>query len=215
MSSTPKDRLIDFLAIKKIGRNKFEDACNLSHGYVNNMKGNITATTINKIISVYPELNPSWLAFGIGDMLISGEKPQEEIKGMSTAYFHDNLHATAGDGEQPQIFNEEPTGSIRLPDLHGAKHFFPVVGCSMSPRIKPGDYISVTDECIIASTIDPDKVYLIITNDNQRMIKHIEEVDKENGTITCLSENMNYKPFRLGFEEIFKIYQVIFHLEMI
>jgi hypothetical protein len=66
-----KKRLTEFLAYLKIGQDKFAKNVGLSRGYVNNLKDNITAKTVDKIISVYPELNKDWLFTGRGEMLKS------------------------------------------------------------------------------------------------------------------------------------------------
>lgn len=212
---TSKDRILKFS--KKylgIGQNQFETKCGISNGYISKLKkGSMGADIMNKISKVYPNLNLEWVVTGEGEMIKGCE--DNSFQGMATAYFHENMPATAGDGEQPQIFNEKPTGIIRLPNLNGAKHIFPVVGCSMMPRIKAGDLIGVTDEVALGSLIDPDNIYLIITTENQRMIKHIGKINREEETITCVSENENYAPFKLDFSEIYRVYQVVFHLEVV
>jgi len=69
---TTKDRLLDFLSYKKIGQTKFEEICGLSRGLVNNIRGSISSKTMQKIESVFPELNLTWLLTGEGEMLKGG-----------------------------------------------------------------------------------------------------------------------------------------------
>ena len=71
---TTKERLINFLAYKKIGQTKFEEMCNISRGLVNNMKGSISSKTILKIENTFPELNITWLLTGEGEMLKGGKQ---------------------------------------------------------------------------------------------------------------------------------------------
>ena len=40
METTVKQRLIEYLRIKKIGQNKFEKMAGISNGYISNIKNN-------------------------------------------------------------------------------------------------------------------------------------------------------------------------------
>ncbi|MCL6101017.1 MAG: hypothetical protein M1292_00780 [Bacteroidetes bacterium] len=68
-----KKRLIEFLAYLKIGQDKFEKNVGLSRGFVNKVGDSIREKNLDKISSVYPELNISWLKTGNGSMLIGNE----------------------------------------------------------------------------------------------------------------------------------------------
>ena len=66
---TTKDRLITFLAYINISQGKFEKGVGLSTGFVNNVGDSIRKSTLDKISSVYPELNTAWLLTGVGNMI--------------------------------------------------------------------------------------------------------------------------------------------------
>ena len=66
-----KKRLLEFLAYLEIGQTKFEEKTGLSRGLINNIKGNISIKSLNKISLCYPELNMHWLQTGEGKMLRS------------------------------------------------------------------------------------------------------------------------------------------------
>ena len=66
-----KQRLIKFLSYLGIGQLAFEDKVGLSRGFVNNIGYSIREKSINKILSVYPELSKTWLLTGEGEMLKS------------------------------------------------------------------------------------------------------------------------------------------------
>ena len=68
---TTKQRLISFLAYLKISKGKLEKKLVLSTGFVNNVGDSIRTASLDKIKSVYPELNTAWLLTGVGDMLDS------------------------------------------------------------------------------------------------------------------------------------------------
>jgi len=164
----------------------------------------ITVRTLKKIAEAHG-VNRQWLETGEGEMM--GKKSPRVAQGLETAYFYNDLPATAGDAEQFPS-NEHPSGIIKLQNLHGAKYFFPVVGCSMQPRIDNGDWVGVA-EANLDGVVDPDKIYMIVTRDGQRMIKHIAQVDKEKEQIMCASDNAQFQPFHISFSVIAYIYQVV------
>jgi hypothetical protein len=64
-----KKRLIEFLAYKDLGQNKFEEMCGIANGTVSNMRNNMTVKTLLKISAAFPDLNIDWLLAGKGTML--------------------------------------------------------------------------------------------------------------------------------------------------
>lgn len=71
MESSVKQRLIDFINLKKISIREFERLCNLSNGYVKGVKHSILPEKMRGISLQYPDLNPIWLLMGEGEMLLS------------------------------------------------------------------------------------------------------------------------------------------------
>ena len=76
-----------------------------------------------------------------------------------------------------------------------------------------GDIIGVKR---ITSTLafDPDRVYMIVTTDNQRMIKRINSYDKENDAILLVSDNKDYRPFHIEMNNIVAIFKVMWKIEL-
>lgn len=64
-----KDRIMQFIELKGITRNKFETSCGLPVRYVSNIGKSIQSDAIKKIILTYPEINLHWLITGEGDIL--------------------------------------------------------------------------------------------------------------------------------------------------
>lgn len=128
-------------------------------------------------------------------------------KSPSGVPFYENLPVSAGQADLIHITQgEHPTGYISLPGVR-AIAAFPVVGCSMEPEIKPGDFIAVTPMDNL-ETIDPDKTYMIITHDD-RMIKHLHP-DNDDSDILWAS-SPNYPKFRLRKSDITALYRINFH----
>ena len=210
MEQTVKQRLIEFMRAKKLSQRRFETIAGLSNGYINSLRQAPTATKLQSILSAFPDLNQQWLLTGEGKMLIDGEV----VKSDAGRPFFGSLPVSAGRVEQyPDILNCQPTGFIDIPQTHGAEFFFPVIGMSMKPTIDEGEVIGVT-HIDSYETTNPDRVYMIVTRDNERMIKRILHYNKEEETITLGSDNPNYPDSTLNVDLVVDIYKVVFHMKI-
>lgn len=181
----------DFSVITGINKSTLSELCS--------GKREITERYVHRIQTKFPEINFSWLLTGEGQML--------EITTPSGIPFYENLPVSAGQADLIHITQgEHPTGYISLPGVR-AIAAFPVVGCSMEPEIKPGDFIAVTPMDNLEA-IDPDKTYMIITHDD-RMIKHLHP-DIDDSDILWAS-SPNYPKFRLRKSDITALYRINFH----
>ena len=87
--------------------------------------------------------------------------------------FYEDMPVSAGEGELATALGSmKPTGWISMPGMPKSIGAFPVVGCSMEPDIKAGDFIAVA-EVERWEAVDPEKVYMVITRDD-RMINHTD-----------------------------------------
>ena len=68
-NQTIKDRLIIYINHLGISVRKFEIECELSNGYIKNIRQSIMPDKLRKIALCYPELNTGWLMTGEGEML--------------------------------------------------------------------------------------------------------------------------------------------------
>lgn len=172
------------------------------------------------------QLNLEWLQTGKGEMLLPEAKaaaPTNEAPmtpprrgrapGQRNAVtrrgreipFYRQLNVSAG---QVDMFGYNDTHEyICIPTID-ADAYFPVSGMSMAPYITPGDIIGVK-EVNNFERIDPDRIYMIITRGNERMIKHIAPSKPEDEFITLTSDNQNYAPFTIPKADILKVMQVV------
>ena len=148
------------------------------------------------ILSSCDNVSEKWLFFGEGKMFPKG-----------TNVFYKELEVSAGriefcnsTAKQQRIF---------IPGVE-ADAFFPVKGFSMYPTIQEGDLVGVV-QIDNFEEIKPKHIYLIITRDNERMLKHIELGNAKSPYITLTSDNVNYEPFKIRKENVISIYKVIFH----
>lgn len=69
--SSIKGRVYSLIKYKRLSVRDFERACGLSNGAVSKMGNDTRRSTLNKICTAFPDVNPEWLLAGIGTMLLS------------------------------------------------------------------------------------------------------------------------------------------------
>lgn len=155
--------------------------------------------------------NYKWLIGESGsDMMLAGQSVALAHK-ESVPFFAD-LPVSGGSVMQYNDIKEfTSVSSINLPFTKSAEFSFPVIGCSMQPTIKEGDIVGVTYVNSFESC-NPDRIYLIITRDNERMIKRINRYDKENNCIWLVSDNPQYEPFPIYIDNIVDVYKVVWKI---
>ena len=181
-----------------------------------------------------------WIMSGDGDVLADGSDPEDLYNTLrdngyiqpipkridrtftsemdriarNEVNFYPYLPVSAGNIEQyADIKSIQQSQKISLDYTMGADFCFPVKGMSMQPTIMEGDIIGVKR---ITSTLafDPDRVYMIVTTDNQRMIKRINSYDKEKDAILLVSDNKDYRPFHIEMNNIVAIFKVMWKIEL-
>lgn len=81
MDLTLKDRLYAFIDNLGITVAAFERSIGASNGFVSSVKERVGAQKLASILKVYPQLSPTWLVMGVGNMLIDSDNP-----GYQTSY---------------------------------------------------------------------------------------------------------------------------------
>jgi len=207
MIDTVKSRLSDFREHKGIKVRPFEASIGVSNGYLKQLKNIPSNEILERIYLTYPELSRVWLLTGEGEMLTRKEETtssDETVDTRSRIPYYEELQVSAGRLDVITQ-NAQPSGWVDLPGVTAAA-LFPVVGCSMKPDINPGDAIGIT-QLDAWDVVDPDKVYLVITND-ERMIKHLAIDETDDSVIWCISPN--YPKFKINKSDIKYIYRVSF-----
>ena len=125
---TTKERLLEFLAYKKIGQTKFEESCGLSRGLINNMKGSLSTASVNKIANTYPELNTEWLLQGKGLMLKIPEtenlpQPRKKIPVYDSQTIG-GLNGTVANVDDSAMVSEEIDAGDWFPEATAAMHHY-------------------------------------------------------------------------------------------
>lgn len=157
MENTVKQRLIDYLAFKKIGQNRFEKMAGVSNGYIHNLKNAPKTPILTKILQAAPDLNRVWLLTGEGEMLttspasipgvvraseLSESPPMEQGPARPRMLPEVDFEFAAG----PQLRINEREAVTRhwyLPDCTDCEAVVPVVGNSMLPNLPPGCFVAL------------------------------------------------------------------------
>ncbi|HCY40369.1 MAG TPA: hypothetical protein DHV48_03305 [Prolixibacteraceae bacterium] len=116
-----------------------------------------------------------------------------------------DIDASAGNTSMFETWNDSLCKEINVPGFGDCDFALNVWGDSMLPSLHNGS-IAICKEWK-QSFIEYGFIYLIITNENHRMIKYIRPGSSPE-TITCESENKFYEPFEIRKDEILKLYMV-------
>ncbi len=203
------DRIKDIVKYLGISYRKFEKSIEASNNSIQTAikrKSDIKAKTLNKILQVYPEINPMWLLTGEGEMLRSGADerpasmvPAPEGKGIpfvdTTAIAGFGNHAFAIDQKDIKEYYHIPAWKNNRVDF-----IIEVYGDSMEPEIKAGDIVGAT---ILRESnfIQYGKPHIIATREQGILVKRIFPGTTEN-TLLMRSDNKDYKDFEVPKDDI-------------
>jgi len=213
MENELKFRLQKLIKSERLKQKEFCDIIEVSNNTLNTTfqrsKG-LGSEILSQIANKFPQYSMNWLLTGEGEMLKSDSLNKtsfsvSEFKQRGYAPYYSDLQVSAGQYDLMLIEqNGEPGSWIKIPGMT-VELFFPIIGCSMEPKIHAGDTIGVVS-MERWDRLDPDKIYLIITI-YDRMVKHLEvdETDKE--IIWAVSENRSR--IKIYVSEIQRIYRVV------
>ena len=151
-------------------------------------------------------ISPEWLITGKGSMLKSDEQPLPEAKKTSSRHKGIPLIPMEAIAGFPAIDNDgvsfDDCQHYSIPEFEakGANFLIRVSGDSMTPLYCNGDIIA----CRKISEIHFFQwggVYVLDTSQGV-LVKYVEECEKNDDCILCVSENKRYKPFPLPKDDI-------------
>jgi SOS-response transcriptional repressor LexA len=199
-----KERLIEFLAHLGMGQNKFEEKVGLSRGLINKIGEGINSTTMNKIVTAYPELNKNWLLTGEGKML-----KNVNMLGDNIIYIPLLPISAQGGSLNDFIVSVKETDCEKIVSpIKGADFAVTVSGDSMSPEYPSGSQVLIK-KINEKAFIDWGKTYVLDTC-NGTVIKILVPSEKE-GFVKCISINTDerYAPFDIALNDIHGVYRVM------
>lgn len=222
---TLKDRLLTYIDDKGMSVRSFEQASGLSNGDVKRTKGSYTVAKMQQVLQAFPDLNPTWLLTGEGEMLLPDEEdkyrkkpdipaiePPEglELTPENSVTYHPDLLVTGGDVDTLSG-DELSTAQLYIPGYEGC-HAIQAVGHSMYPTIASGDIVickRYTDRFVVNGDI-----YVVNTHDQalvKRVIAH-DAPDPEDSYLELRSDNPKtdlYVPMHVRGEDVTSLYKVL------
>lgn len=196
-------RVGEYIEAKGISYYAFENNLGASRGSISKAVKDgksIGSNVLEKIMALYPDLNPHWLLTGLGNMLLDKEnapalqtfrlKTDDPVESQQIPLY--DLEAFAG---LVPLFantqNPEPVDYISIPHLPKCDGAVYVKGDSMYPLLKSGDIVLYKIIEDIANGIFWGEMYLIgidMGGDEYISVKYIHRSDKV-GYVKLVSEN--------------------------
>lgn len=206
-----KDRLKGIIAEKGTSISKLEISLNLPNAfiskYIKGDKSDLGQKTLEKIIKLYPDINPTWLLTGEGQMVLGEEKPEKQPISLllSTAEILP-MKALAGD-LITEFLHPKEKEVVLVPHLSfRAMFIIEVDGDSMEPVIRKGELLIVTH--VFPNEIEDNKIYIIHTRDGETLVKRLI-ADQERRAFMLISENRKYKNQMALEAEVMNFFKVI------
>lgn len=203
-----KKRILELFEYKGLNANSASRLLGMPQRTLNrqvNEDGKVGMELVSALLTTFPEVSPSWLVMGEGDMVAESIPFNSSY---DAAPFYSELPVSAGQRDAFDVSAELPTGYISIPQFR-AEFYFPVTGTSMEPEIYSGDIIGV-NRVETLREIDPDKIYMIVTNES-RMIKRCYPDQENDEILWCVSPN--YPSFAINKQDIRAVFHVVNRVE--
>lgn len=198
MAESIRDRLLLFVEYKGLSVRAFEESCGFSNGFVSKTGDTMRKQNVDKISTVYPELNTVWLRMGEGKMLkeTSGNAVPVECEVVSHPDREHmqpilDIRVCAGNGIGLEGDENKIMEWVSIPAFKGCKGIM-VFGDSMYDKYKSGDVIFVRP-IEGRDDVDYGQCYVVITRED-RYIKNLYESAKGDNYVTMVSYNMGLNP---------------------
>lgn len=211
MKQSVKHRLLDFLSYMRISQRAFGESVGLSGSFVNSIRTSIQPKTLDKIATVYPELNIAWLITGQGEML-SGNNENEIVHISKDCKMGVPYYDVDFIGGFDTIINNQvvtPNYNIVLKPYEKATCWCNITGHSMEPEINHGDMIALR-KIEDFSFLPLGEVYAIITFNDMRTVKRLgPSTNPDNYTLIPTNKSPEYGIQELPKKMIRSIFEVM------
>jgi len=210
-------RVGEYLEARNISYYAFENSLGASRGSISKAVKDgksIGSSVLEKILNLYPDINPTWLLTGKGEMLLSASqrnpgiqtyrlKTDVAVESQQIPLYE--LEAFAG--IVPLFGNNktmQPVDYISIPHLPKCDGALYVSGDSMYPLLNSGDIVMYKIVNDIQTGIFWGEMYLLgidMGGEEYITIKYIHKSDTE-GTIRLVSENPQHQDKEVALNNI-------------
>lgn len=214
-----KQNILLYLEKKGVTPYEFYKISGVTRGVLAQNNG-ISEDNISRFLAYAPDVNPTWLLTGRGEMLLDKQDffniQEKEEKNLPIAHLTENpnegiplipIEAMAGALTCEQTVLEYECERYVVPMFKGADFLIPVKGSSMYPKYSSGDIVACQRVAMSSLFFQWNKVYVIDT-DQGALIKRIKPgSDKKH--VLIVSDNEKYDPFELPITAIHAVALVI------
>jgi phage repressor protein C with HTH and peptisase S24 domain len=203
-------RVGNYIEAKGISYYAFENSIGASRGSISKAVKDgksIGSNVLEKILSVYKDINPAWLLTGNGEMFVSNDslydtagvktyrlKTDTTVESQQIPLY--DLEAVAG--IVPIFSNDkalQPVDHISIPHLPKCDGAVYVTGDSMYPLLKSGDIVMYKEVHDISNSIFWGEMYLLsvsVGDEEYVTVKYIHRSDQD-GFVKLVSENKQHQ----------------------
>lgn len=203
-------RIKKYIDYKGISISAFEKSVGMSNAsYGKSLKsgGTIGGDKLEKILTIYSDLNPEWLLTGNGNMLRSEIPIAVPASGGEHGIPLIPIEAMAGFARgEAQVLEYECERYV-VPIFKEAEFLIQVKGSSMYPKYNSGDVIACKKLPLKDLFFQWNKVYVLDTIQGA-LIKRVKK-GKDGDHVIAVSENEKYEPFELNIRQIMSVAIVI------
>ncbi len=210
------DRIQQIASNEGISIGAMERAIGASKGVLSRAINNgtdIQVKWLEAVVENYPTYSPQWLLTGVGDMIVSSVSKQNMLPvAIHTDKQNEGIplipiSAMAGAFKGEQSILEYECERYVIPSFKGADFLIPVTGDSMIPTFHSGDIVACRKVDMSKLFFQWNKSYVLDTNQGP-IIKRVKPgSDKEH--VLIVSDNQDYYPFELEYNDIYNIALVV------
>ncbi|MDE6631954.1 MAG: hypothetical protein K2K23_03040 [Muribaculaceae bacterium] len=212
--STVKGRLLTYLKENRIPQTEFCKRLGVAPTYIGVIRKSIPAEKINRIATLYPNLNRDWLLYGEGEMYVKQTNDPRKLL-QEAGYLVPLLPVTAFAGNitaWSQSVNANECEKVISP-VQGVDFAIRISGDSMEPDFNDGSIILI-------KKID-DKAYIpwghpmIVDSSNGVFFKDVFPSDRGKKYIEAQSLNKKYPPIDIPLDCVYGLYRVVTTLKIV
>lgn len=185
-----KERLVSYLAYKRLSQGAFEKNVGLSNGYVNNIRKSITTDKLQKIASFDPDLNTTWLISGEGQMFEkAGNAKLSQDQFIDLEYIPVKARAGFAELQQLNYTHHETFRVIRteIGESFTKQVIIEIDGDSMEPNYTSGTKVRCKEVDAGDWIYINSGVYVVVYS-NFFVVKRVKN-SPSNGILTLHSDN--------------------------
>lgn len=203
-----KRRISIVLKKKNVSDYQFYLSSGVTRGVLSQDNG-ISEENLMRFLAYCPDVNPSWLLTGDGDMLLRDDTVPRNRQEVQLVHHSKSAERTIDNqcipvytgevraGVLSTLSNAEIIGDewIHIPDMPKCDGAIRVAGTSMMPLLHPGDLIGI-------SRVEPNiilwgQIYLVdfsVDGDEYIVVKRLCRSDEGKDYVTLVSDNPEYEP---------------------